>query len=401
MQYAMIVFISLLISFDNGWATHQEDPPKKTICLNMIIKDETPVIRRCLATVKPMIDYWVIVDTGSTDGTQEMVKEFMKDIPGELHERPWKNFGHNRNEALQLAKGKGDYLLFIDADEVFKYSNDFKRPSLNADFYYITTEYNGLKYGRVQLINNHLNWQWLGVLHEYLDSPEAKTHGIALGITNVVNTDGNRSQDPQKYQKDAKLLEKAIQDEPNNSRYRFYLAQSYRDSEQYEKAIESYQKRIEMGGFDQEIFYSKLQIAIMNEILKMDPEIVIDSYNTAFESRPSRIEPLYRLAAYYRGMNNFQEAYNTTLKGLRIRNSNDVLFVDQWIYDYGFLLEYSVAAYWLEKYTEALLASYLLISNPALPQDIRQTVQKNLVWINQKMNEQKQQITDEAITAEK
>src|ERR1700732_422892 len=69
-----------------------ESKKKKTVCLNMIVKDETRVIRRCLESVKPVIDYWVIVDTGSTDGTQAMIKDFMKDVPGELQERPWVDF---------------------------------------------------------------------------------------------------------------------------------------------------------------------------------------------------------------------------------------------------------------------------------------------------------------------
>ena len=100
------------------------------VCLNMIVKDEAPVILRSLESVKSIIDYWVIVDTGSTDGTQDLIRNFMKDIPGELHEREWINFGHNRNEALDLARNRGDYVLFIDADEVFSINNDFKLPLL-------------------------------------------------------------------------------------------------------------------------------------------------------------------------------------------------------------------------------------------------------------------------------
>ena len=72
----------------------------------MIVKDESHVIERSLASAKPLIDYWVIVNTGSTDGTQDVIREFLKDIPGELHERPWKNFGYNRTEALELAREK-------------------------------------------------------------------------------------------------------------------------------------------------------------------------------------------------------------------------------------------------------------------------------------------------------
>lgn len=83
----------------------------------MIVKNEAPVIARCLASVKPWVDHWVIVDTGSSDGTQDLVRQCMEGVPGSLHERPWVDFAHNRNEALELARPHGDYLLFIDADE--------------------------------------------------------------------------------------------------------------------------------------------------------------------------------------------------------------------------------------------------------------------------------------------
>ena len=78
----------------------------KTICLNMIVKNESKAIRKLLESVKNIIDYWVIFDTGSTDGTQDIIREFLQDIPGELHERPWVDFAHNRNEALVVAQEK-------------------------------------------------------------------------------------------------------------------------------------------------------------------------------------------------------------------------------------------------------------------------------------------------------
>ena len=100
--------------------------PMQRIGLNMIVKNEAHVIERCLATVKPWIDHWVIVDTGSTDGTQEVIRNFLRDIPGTLHERPWVDFSHNRNEALELARPTADYLLFIDADETLAMPAGFR-----------------------------------------------------------------------------------------------------------------------------------------------------------------------------------------------------------------------------------------------------------------------------------
>jgi hypothetical protein len=75
---------------------------RQKICLSMIVKDEAPVIARCLASVRPIIDYWIIVDTGSTDGTPAIVRKVLGDLPGELYERPWLDFVHNRSEALFL-----------------------------------------------------------------------------------------------------------------------------------------------------------------------------------------------------------------------------------------------------------------------------------------------------------
>ncbi len=74
---------------------------RQTIGLCMIVKNEVSVIERCLASVRPWLDFWLIVDTGSTDGTQAKILEVMADMPGELHERPWRNFGANRTEAIK------------------------------------------------------------------------------------------------------------------------------------------------------------------------------------------------------------------------------------------------------------------------------------------------------------
>lgn len=357
---------------------------KETVALNMIVKNEKDIIKRCLDSAKPLIDYWVIVDTGSTDGTQDIIREVLKDIPGELHERPWINFEHNRNEALTLALGKSDYILFIDADEVFQYGEGFKWPSLKDDFYYIMTEYGGTRYYRTQLIKSNLDWKWVGVLHEVLISPKAKKYSAISGIVDYVRTDGARSKDPLKFQKDAALLESAHQKDPSDTRTLFYLAQSYKDGENYVKAYEAYTKRVALKGWDEEVFWSLYQLAHLEKFI--DPSKVNERFLEAWKFRETRVEPLYYLANRLRLDNNFEEAYRVSKWGAFSEVPNDVLFVERWIYDWGLLFEFSIASYYVQKYEESFLSSRYLLTKE-LPENVREAVKNNLIWIEAKIKE--------------
>jgi len=362
--------------------------PDKTICLNMIVKDETHVIRRCLESVKPFITYWVIVDTGSTDGTQDMIKDFMEGIPGELHERPWVNFQVNREEALRLAKGKADYIFFIDADDWIKLDQDFIWPSLTKDYYTVKTVAGGWEYDNVRLIKYGLDWHWRDVLHEYVHAENAVTSGALTGMYNIFTHQGARSKDPKKYIKDAQVLEQALKDEPDNKRYVFYLAQSYYSAGDMPKALEIYENRVSLGGWDQEVFWSLLQVAKIQEELGYDPKVVEASYGRAFRYRTSRVEPLYYLVTNWRKKENYQRGYDISRVAINMTMSNDNLFVEKWIYDYGLLFEYSICAYWTGHYEESLKACDALLANPKLPTSFRDFTLKNRAYAWEKVRQQ-------------
>ena len=168
----------------------------QTICLCMIVKNESQVIERCLASVRGLIDAWAIVDTGSVDGTQALIRQTLHDLPGELLERPWVNFGHNRTEALHLARGRADYVLVIDADEELVQDPDFELPRLTADAYTAEVFYSGCTYLRRQLVRNALAWRYEGVLHEYITCEAAGSEDFIAGMRTVIYTDGARSSDP-------------------------------------------------------------------------------------------------------------------------------------------------------------------------------------------------------------
>ena len=180
----------------------------------MIVKNEAPVIARCLASVKPWVDHWVIVDTGSSDGTQDLVRQCMEGVPGSLHERPWVDFAHNRNEALELARPHGDYLLFIDADEQLRVPEGFAWPALEADGCMLSCHMAGTEYQRNALIATRVDWRWEGVLHEYLTAPAHQAWQMLAGPYIDVSHDGARARDPQTYLRDIAVLERPCASSP-------------------------------------------------------------------------------------------------------------------------------------------------------------------------------------------
>lgn len=392
MVRSFIIFVFLFNTFIINASEAQQ---KKTVCLNMIVKNEKDVIKRSLGSVKGIIDYWVILDTGSTDGTQEIIKEFMKDIPGELHEDPFRNFEYSRNKALDYAKGKADYTMFIDADEEWVYDDDFKLPHLDKDFYYVTIKHGNTVYVRNSFIKDKLNWRWHGVLHEYIGAPEARTSETIKGITNIYRAEGARSKDPKKYEKDAAVFEAALLEDPNNSRYRFYLAQSYRDAGLKEQALKNYQMRAAMGGWDQEVFWAMLEAAHLQRRLEMPEEVFIASYWKAYQYRPSRAEPLYYIANHYRSKGDNLTCYMFANLGVNIPFSDDILFVQKWIYDWGLPMEYSVGAYWIGKYDECRKASLKMLALPDLSESVQKTVEANLGFADKKLHEIKMKAKEE------
>lgn len=277
---------------------------KKTICLNMIVKNESAIIRDTLENIITHVplDYYVISDTGSDDNTADIIKQFFaeKGIPGEIHHDEWVNFAHNRNFALQHAQGKTDYVLIFDADDRFE--GNFALPEeLTSDRYYfrMANSVTGANvYFRTLMFRNDGSFYWRGVLHEFVEQRkktvvEQKIFGDYYVISGRF---GARSNNPQKYFQDAQVLEKAFyspEDEDLKDRYAFYTAQSYRDADMPEKAIEWYAKRANLGGWYEEVYYSLLQIALLKIELNAPLDEVQNLLLAAYEYRPQRAESLY------------------------------------------------------------------------------------------------------------
>lgn len=321
----------------------------------MIVKDEVPVVRRCLASVVAHVDAYAIVDTGSTDGTQDIVRRFFQErgVPGVLRERPWRDFGSNRNEALALAAEHGDYAFVMDADDVFVPAPGFSFDGLHHDAYRLTRRAGAVDYAVERLVRTDRPWRWHGVLHEVLACDAPARVGALLGCVIDSRCEGARSRDPHKYRRDAQLLERELAAHPGDPRTLFYLAQSYRDAGDDHAAARTYLMRARAGGWDEEVYCALYQLACCLERLGEDWPTVLDAYLAAHAFRPARVESLHAAVRACRARGLWSLGYRLALPAVHLSPTQDLLFVEREVVEWRLLDELAVCATWIGRWAEA------------------------------------------------
>lgn len=384
--------------------------PRTNICLNMIVKNEEKVLPRLFRSVKDYIDYYVIVDTGSSDGTIDLIKREMAQygIEGEVHEREWVNFGVNRQQALELAvqAAKTDWVLFIDADEELGVSDPKFYEKLEPGVGYdIEKHHEGVRYAVPHLLNIKANrYEWRGPVHNYIMTLEGpKKRPLRRDVWIVYHLgEGAKSHGvthEEKHLRDARLLEKDLEENPDNPRSQFYLGQSYRDAGHLDKAYEAYQKRVQMKGWEEERFVSQLEMGRI-AVRRDDPEeVVLRDLLGAYELRATRAEPLHELAKYFRSKKMWGKAFCFAKAGINTRKPDDKLFVAQAIYDWMMADELAVSASWVGDYEVSKLASEHVLLRVEeglnLPEEEVQRVRNNLAYVSSKLAEASDDSTNE------
>ncbi|HTW99119.1 MAG TPA: glycosyltransferase [Acidimicrobiales bacterium] len=340
----------------------------------MIVRDESAVLGRCVASVRDLVDAYVIVDTGSTDRTCDVVRETLAGVPGELHERPWHDFGRNRSELMHLAQGCADYLLLLDADMTLR--RHAPLPHLSADAYLIGYE-GALAYAVPRLVRGDRRWRYVGATHEYLasDLPFETARLAELSVEH--HGDGGSRAD--KFARDRALLEAQLRIQPEDPRTVFYLAQTYRDLGERERALALYDRRAHLGGWDEEVFYAALQRGILTA--EDDFAAGVDLLLAAFELRPRRFEPLYEIAVRARQRGDFSLAEWVTQLATDPSLPPDLLFVHRFVYEWGLRLERSIALGHLGRIDEARALTEALLASPSLPTDVVAALTSNLAWL--------------------
>lgn len=351
-----------------------------TVCLCMIVKNEAAVIARCLASVRPLIDTWVIVDTGSTDGTQGLAAAALADLPGEVVERPWVDFAANRSEALALARDRADYALVIDADDWLEIAPGFALPPLKADAYDLDIRLGQVRYQRPQLFANRLPWRYRGVLHEFAEAEGAGPRETLPGVTMICGQDGARRHDPATYARDAAVLERALQTETDPflvSRYTFYLAQSWRDAGDLESALGGYIARATMGFWEEEIYISFLNAGRILQRLGAPTAQIEKMFEGATVACPHRAEAIHALALHLRSLERYEDAYQVAAQGRHLTLPAAGLFIEPDVYRYALLDELGISAWWSGHHRESLAASLEILAEGRAPAEHRDRIVTN------------------------
>lgn len=361
--------------------------PFPHLCLNMIVRNESARIIRALDSVRPYITTFAILDTGSTDNTVELIREWSGayGINGIVGLGAFANFSQARNDAMRLARSwvqrhrhedpLTDYILLMDADMELVVENGDAFEGLSGEMFQMIQKSGAISYHNARLLSLTSEALYEGVTHEYLAAAPA---GVITKAHFIDHADGSNRVD--KFERDIRLLLADLERDPVNARTWFYLANSYRDAGNPEKAIEAYRRRIEIGGWDEETFSSRINLANMLDKIGLEDSYIKEALG-AIQERPQRAEPHYVLARHYRLKGQYNLAAMFAKEGLGKLRPDDLLFMEDWVYEWGLREELSISGFFVPELKErSFVITNGLAIDPRIPETNRKLARSNMVW---------------------
>ena len=354
------------------------------LALNFICKNESHVIERMLNSAKTITDLIVVNDTGSTDGTQDIIRKFGEEnnIPTYVFERTFDDFEKSRTWAMTklsevVAELKWDadkvHGYWFDCDEQLVIDPTFNKNQFNADLYMINTYIGQMKYTRNTFFKVSKPFRWYGPVHEFIVCDDQNiTSGLATGIHVNVSMDGASWQGKvsEKYLSHSHKLETYINESRQDPRWIFYTAQSYHDSasipdnkeeneERLRRSLKYYKERTERtDGYIEEIYYSHYRMGTIMRTLEHPWNLTLQQCLKAYAIDPLRGESIKTIIDYYLQMGEWHLAYLYTKFGYEnFHNKNPypkkLLFVDESLYNWKFAEAHAAACFYTGRADEA------------------------------------------------
>jgi glycosyltransferase involved in cell wall biosynthesis len=266
-----------------------------------------------------LVDRWTILDTGSTDNTLEIIEKVLGNKRGKLFQEPFLNFRDSRNRCLELAGTKCKYTLMLDdtyriQGDLRKFLNTVRGDQFSDSFsFFVQSE--DMQYTSNRVLNTEKKLKYLYKIHEVIQTDNNINVIIPQHVTNIFDyrCQYMETRTMERKQYDLKILLEEVEENPNDPRCYYYIAQTYIILEKYELAYEYFLKRgfHPVEGFIQEkidAFFEAARTA--NFKLNKPWEECEKLYNIAYELDKSRPDSLYFLGIHYYLEKNMRTAFD-------------------------------------------------------------------------------------------
>jgi FkbM family methyltransferase len=303
--------------------------------LVMIVKNEVKRLADVLASYRPHIDAWTILDTGSTDGTQDLIHDALAGISGTLHEEPFVDFATSRNRALALHGTSTVFSIMPNGDvleggTVLRTFLEGARVD-RASAYRVRIQPGHYYHPLVMRCGAGWRYKW-------------RTHECAMGSglgpqipgVSVVRDRGSRTDEEwrARWLRDLDLLNQDRLDDPNDPRPYFYLGQTHECLGQYAEALPFFEQRVKMGGYFDEVFEAKFRIAEMTQKTSRPWAEAQQKFLEAHAHDPRRAEPLYAIAEHWYGEEQHAIARIFAAAAAELPKPPTDLFLDEEVYSW-------------------------------------------------------------------
>lgn len=334
---------------------------RELLTLTMIVKDEVKTLARTLRSVKPFVDRWALLDTGSTDGTQDLIRAELAGVPGELFEEPFVDFATSRNRALDLAGDATEYVMWLDADDELQSGRALRQflerertaRGPDREAYFVRVQM-GIRFDSPRVVRARAGWRFRGAVHEILCHPERPppVHRVPdVLILHEVDADAmERSR--RRWERDVRLLGDAAAKDPSDTRSAFYLGMTLLWLQRWDEAEAALGRRVELGGWREEVFEAKMALARVAEGRGQPWPEVEARYLDAHAYAPHRAEPLYAIALHYQAHAQHALTYLFARRGWELPlPTRDTLFVDEEVYTWKIADLVASSGYWIGEFT--------------------------------------------------
>ena len=350
----------------------------------MIVKNEARSIAATIASVRPWVDRYTILDTGSTDRTRELLREAAEGLDGELLEAPFVDFSTTRNRALDHADPRSVFTLMLSGDETLHEGaalRDFceRHREDTEGAYHVDVRFGDLRYDSARLARCGGGWRYVGVTHEVLRKDGAGAPRQRVPGAYIHHELGHRDPEAlrQRWLLDRRLLVEERKRRPEDPRALFYLAQTLECLDDHRSALGAYQQRVAMGGWREEVYEALFRIGRVLEAMGSPWPEVQQAWLVAHAHSPHRAEPLYRIAWHYFQQKNWPLTFLFAQRAAQLPEPPPGnLFVNMPVYRHKALDLVSASAYYVGERAAGLAALERLLT--LFPDDPRH--RKNLTF---------------------